>query len=306
MKSKHKSTMIVLSLALIFCMSCFTNPVFAVSSTFSNTPDLENPVTPDHRGSFQLKNAALLDLIIPETINGVTASAIGDHAFRGCDLLRSVTIPLTIRSIGAKAFADCSNLKVIILEGRTDTSDLYLGEGWSGDAELIFIAPDFQVPSISLEHFMQTLVSARMIKTVDTFSLDQAKGKALSLQQAYDALLPEECTDLLHSEYLEALTTLLALIQDAEKALNSIPAIAEVVPPDSSSDPAMSELTGNAVSETSNEQQNVQNAGQQLQTEPIEPAGEPEHPVESPSDDTQPSASLASSNIEMTNIVPIA
>ena len=103
--------MIVLSLALIICMSCFTDPVFATSSISSNTPHLENPVTPDNRGSFQLKKAVLLDLIIPETINGVTASAIGDQAFRGCDLLRTVTIPLTIRSIGAKTFADCSNLR---------------------------------------------------------------------------------------------------------------------------------------------------------------------------------------------------
>ena len=103
--------MIVLSLALIICMSCFTAPVFATSSISSNTPHLENPVTPDNHGSFQLKKAVLLDLIIPETINGVTASAIGDQAFRGFDLLRTVTILLTIRSIGAKTFADCSNLR---------------------------------------------------------------------------------------------------------------------------------------------------------------------------------------------------
>ena len=52
---------------------------------------------------------------------------------------------------------------------------------------------------------MQSLVSIRMIKAVDASSLDQPKEKALSLQQAYNALRPEERTKTLCAEYLTAL-----------------------------------------------------------------------------------------------------
>ena len=63
---------------------------------------------------------------------------------------------------------------------------------------------------------MQSLVSIRMIKAVDASSLDQPKEKALSLQQAYNALRPEERTKTLCAEYLTALKTLLDLIQVAK------------------------------------------------------------------------------------------
>lgn len=52
---------------------------------------------------------------IPETLNGIPVTAIGDNAFCGCYYLIDVTIPDGINSIGDFAFAECTNLKSIII-----------------------------------------------------------------------------------------------------------------------------------------------------------------------------------------------
>jgi len=101
-------------------------------------PVLENAVTTDREGSVELVDESLLDFIIPTRINGTDVLAIGEYAFNGCDLFRTVTIPAQISEIGDYAFADCPYLETIILEGRADFTDMILGENWSGDAEILF------------------------------------------------------------------------------------------------------------------------------------------------------------------------
>ena len=63
--------------------------------------------------------------IIPEivTYNGITYSvtSIGNHAFRECTSLTSVTIPNSVTSIGYKAFYDCSSLTSVTI-GNSVTS----------------------------------------------------------------------------------------------------------------------------------------------------------------------------------------
>ena len=50
-------------------------------------------------------------LIIPSrSPSGDTVIAIDAEAFMGCELIEAVQIPATVKSIGARAFADCSSL----------------------------------------------------------------------------------------------------------------------------------------------------------------------------------------------------
>ena len=54
------------------------------------------------------------DIVIPETVNGYTVAGIWEFAFDGCQNLRSVTLPSTIKTIGAYAFWQCSITEITI------------------------------------------------------------------------------------------------------------------------------------------------------------------------------------------------
>lgn len=53
------------------------------------------------------------DIVIPETLNSLPVTAIGDSAFASNTTLTSVTIPQGVTSIGSNAFSGCTGLKSI-------------------------------------------------------------------------------------------------------------------------------------------------------------------------------------------------
>jgi hypothetical protein len=53
---------------------------------------------------------------IPETINGLPVTSIGDAAFAHCTLLTSATIPNTVTGIGNMAFSATGLTNVTIIE----------------------------------------------------------------------------------------------------------------------------------------------------------------------------------------------
>ena len=55
------------------------------------------------------------DVIIPETINGLLVTCIGDDAFEHCTSLASVTIPDSVTSIGDYVFSACYDLESVII-----------------------------------------------------------------------------------------------------------------------------------------------------------------------------------------------
>ncbi|WP_414733977.1 leucine-rich repeat protein [Acetobacterium carbinolicum] len=66
--------------------------------------------TADGIGTITGMNGSSTDIVIPETIGGLTITAISDQAFSGCSNLSSVTLPLGLTAIGAEAFNNCSKL----------------------------------------------------------------------------------------------------------------------------------------------------------------------------------------------------
>ncbi len=56
-----------------------------------------------------------IDLIIPESIDGVPVKSIGNDAFLSCERLTSVTIPDSVTSIGDNAFRYCVSLSSVII-----------------------------------------------------------------------------------------------------------------------------------------------------------------------------------------------
>ncbi len=62
------------------------------------------------------------NLVIPESLNGLPVTAIGENAFLNCSAVTNVVIPTTVISIGSSAFAGCSRLApgITIPESVTD------------------------------------------------------------------------------------------------------------------------------------------------------------------------------------------
>ena len=65
--------------------------------------------------------AAGANISIPSSYNGLPVTAVEDYAFSGCDLLTSVTVPASVKSVGVYAFDGCSSLERISLESVTST-----------------------------------------------------------------------------------------------------------------------------------------------------------------------------------------
>ena len=68
-------------------------------------------------------------IVIPEKIDGITITGIGDSAFSCCHELKSVTIQSNITSIGASAFCDCLSLVSITIPGSVEAIDNSTFEG---------------------------------------------------------------------------------------------------------------------------------------------------------------------------------
>jgi len=45
---------------------------------------------------------------------------VGSEAFRGCNALREVVIPSSVKKLGAKAFVDCSELRSVVIQHGAD------------------------------------------------------------------------------------------------------------------------------------------------------------------------------------------
>ena len=65
------------------------------------------------------------DLVIPETINGKTITAIGKDAFKNCSI-SSVEIPATVTKIEDRAFMSCMNLTKAVFKGSNVTLGNYV------------------------------------------------------------------------------------------------------------------------------------------------------------------------------------
>jgi hypothetical protein len=81
-------------------------------------------------------------VIIPDSINGLAVTAIGDGAFAGMGTLTNVTIPSSVTNLGANAFPSCHNLAEVYFLGDAPSADwtafwgdsatLYYLEGTTG------------------------------------------------------------------------------------------------------------------------------------------------------------------------------
>ena len=87
--------------------------------------DYEYSLREDGTAEITDYNGQASELTIPDTVDDVKVTGIGDWAFAGFFSLTSVTIPESVTSIGDQAFYDCSSLtSVTIPESVTSIGDL--------------------------------------------------------------------------------------------------------------------------------------------------------------------------------------
>lgn len=91
---------------------------------------------------------SLMEITIPNTINGNTVTRIVSFAFYNCSGLTSVELPSSLTSIGAYAFSDCSNLTSIEIPSSVTSIGDYAFSDCSSLASVIF-AEDSQLDSIA-------------------------------------------------------------------------------------------------------------------------------------------------------------
>ena len=100
------------------------------------------------------------EVVIPDTINGVSVIAILDRAFAYCDRLTSVTIPNSVTSIGDSAFYGCSSLtSVIIPDSVTSIGD----DAFETCTSLVSITIPDSVTSIGSDAFRNCTSLASVI-----------------------------------------------------------------------------------------------------------------------------------------------
>ena len=84
----------------------------------THTPKPTSTPTPDFvvdDGTLVGYNGTDTDVIVPETVDGQTITAINLFAFSSNENINSIILPDSITEIGSQAFASCANLKKIVL-----------------------------------------------------------------------------------------------------------------------------------------------------------------------------------------------
>jgi fibronectin type 3 domain-containing protein len=85
------------------------------------------------------------DLVLPETLGGVTVTKIGHRAFKECKSLTSITISDSVTSIESSAFSGCKNLVGIAIPSSVTSIE---SSAFSGCKNLVGIAIPSSVTSI--------------------------------------------------------------------------------------------------------------------------------------------------------------
>ena len=74
-------------------------------------------VKEDNTGTIVDYRGAEEEVEVPEELDGIAITAIGDGAFKLRQDITSVVIPEGVVSIGARAFSSCDGIKTLVLPG---------------------------------------------------------------------------------------------------------------------------------------------------------------------------------------------
>ena len=102
----------ILSLALVMAIIMAFMPCVAWAETYGS---LTYNKYSDYIEITNCDENAVGEIVIPDKIDGLPVTSIGEYAFEYCSGLTSVTIPDSVTSINKWAFYDCSGLTSVTI-----------------------------------------------------------------------------------------------------------------------------------------------------------------------------------------------
>lgn len=122
MKNKYILSVIAVTMGMLF--------FGAGIATAEKYGDLTYTVSEDEIIITECEKSAT-EIVIPNEINGVKVTKIGDSAFLGCENAVGVTIPESITNIGIWAFSDCEGLKAVYITDMEAWCSINFGNYYS-------------------------------------------------------------------------------------------------------------------------------------------------------------------------------
>ena len=116
----HASQTMVVT-AVAYCQGFCRSSVASFGAIIAPYAD-ENDLVIDETGSILSYSGDYRSLSIPETVNGIKVTSIGDNAFKGKDITE-ILLPESVTYLGISAFEDCTELKTVRSKGLTDIGD---------------------------------------------------------------------------------------------------------------------------------------------------------------------------------------
>lgn len=130
------------------------------------------------------------DVVIPDGVTAIASKAFYDIWEKtGCDIIKSITIPASVQSIGGYAFEDCTNLEKVVIEGQPNEIE---PKTFAGCVSLKSIELPDSVKSIgkyAFEH-CTSLESVIMngVKTINSLAFQGCKNLAFVAMNSVERL----------------------------------------------------------------------------------------------------------------------
>lgn len=145
-------------------------------------PDLENLVFDAATGTITGYTGYSTRLDIPETIDGVQVTAVGDQAFKGNLFLSYLTLPEGLKTIGDSAFLKCWAQELYVPSSVEKIGSL----AFSDSSSLTYLVFDFyELIDIAPDAFSECPVA----------DLDLPWDSSFENQEAYKQVMAEQCPD---------------------------------------------------------------------------------------------------------------
>lgn len=168
---KHISIAFLLIISILYTVT----PVFADSSAESHKSDIFSYITSNGTATITGVDDISGHIVVPDTIDGYTVTALAEGVFSGSENITEVTLPNTVKEVGKMCFAYSLGIKSVHLsKGMTyvDEATFYQCES------LIGITIPYGIKGVGDKAFANcpNLSSVSIASTVESISNDAFLG----------------------------------------------------------------------------------------------------------------------------------